>query len=376
MSTYPLTSNRANRIFIFHTDEFWLNLHHFLYVLGRAHNHARDSSRAAVAGAPADAEKGVATLTEADQKIWRDAVASYADGLSKKDLIFDNPLPAITSSLAAAGDASSLTGTKVDPSVAAILERAGTIYRRCWWPQHREANRAWQSAIEKLLAQHGPAVLAFITRAYKLDWPSSGFPVHVSAYTNWAGAYSTEGNLLVVSSLTEETRGFYGLEAVFHEGMHQWDDQIDAILAREAQKQSRAMPRDLSHALIFFTAGEAIRRVAPAHVPAAEKFGVWNRGMGALRDVLSAVWKPYLDGRGSRDEAFAEIIKRTGTDPGKDRKGDLRSRQSAGSVDALVRKSERSSLRVSSLAYQEFFALRAHCGRGRPRSQRWDSVLL
>ena len=25
----------GNSIFVFHTDEFWLNLHHFLYVLGR-----------------------------------------------------------------------------------------------------------------------------------------------------------------------------------------------------------------------------------------------------------------------------------------------------------------------------------------------------
>src|SRR5215471_4954344 len=291
--------NPSGPIFVFHTDEFWLNLHHFLYVLGRAQIHTRDSSRAAVAGAPADAEKGLATLTEADQKIWREAVAAYAGGLSKKDLIFDNPLPAITNSLAAAGDAGSLAGTKVDSSVAANLEPAAPIYRRRWWRQHAEANRAWQTAIEGLVARHGPAVVAFITNAYKLAWPPTGFPVHVSAYANWAGAYSTAGNLLVVSSLTEETQGLYGLETVFHEGMHQWDDQIDAALAREAQKQNRALPSSLSHALIFFTAGEAVRHVVAAHVPYAEKFGVWNRGMNTLKDVLSAVWKPYLDGRGS-----------------------------------------------------------------------------
>ncbi len=39
-------------IFVFHTGEFWLNLHHFLYVLGRAENKERDTSREAVAGAP------------------------------------------------------------------------------------------------------------------------------------------------------------------------------------------------------------------------------------------------------------------------------------------------------------------------------------
>ena len=46
-------ATRTTPIFIFHADEFWLNLHHFLYVLGRSANKTRDSSREAVVHAPA-----------------------------------------------------------------------------------------------------------------------------------------------------------------------------------------------------------------------------------------------------------------------------------------------------------------------------------
>ena len=46
-------------IFRVEADEFWLNLHHFLYVLGRAEAKTTDSARPAVAGAPADAERGL-----------------------------------------------------------------------------------------------------------------------------------------------------------------------------------------------------------------------------------------------------------------------------------------------------------------------------
>src|SRR5262249_18982161 len=191
---------------------------------------------------------------------------------------------------------------------------AAPIYRRIWWPQHREANRAWQVTMQKLVEQYGATVLVFITKAYKLDWPATGFPVHVSAFSNWAGAYSTEGSLLVLSSLDGGTQGDYGLESIFHEAMHQWDEQIEAALKREAQKLNKTVPNDLSHALIFFTAGQAVRQVMPNHVPYAEKFGVWQRGMGTFREVLAEVWKPYLDGRGTRDEAFAELIRRTGAD--------------------------------------------------------------
>lgn len=316
----PITQTSDRRggvIFVFHTDEFWLNLHHFIYVLGRAENKERDTSREAVAGAPGDQERGLEKLNAKEQIIWREAVSKYAAGPSKKDLVFDDPLPAITNALARAGDSRSLARSKVDPAFAAILQRAAPIYRKAWWKEHRDANRNWQKAIQALVDRHGATVLAFITNAYKLQWPAAGFPVHVSAYSNWAGAYSTTGDLLVISSQSLGLQAEYGLETVFHEGMHQWDDQIFEVLREQAIKVNKFFPKGLSHSLIFFTAGEAVRRVVPGHVSYAEKFGVWQRGLGPMKVALEETWKPYLDGQGTRDEAFVELIKRTAIDPTK-----------------------------------------------------------
>jgi hypothetical protein len=305
----------AHPIFIFQTDEFWLNLHHFLYVLGRAENKETNASRAAVAGAPADQEKGVSTLSSAERAIWSEAVKAYAAGPSKKDLIFDDPMPAVTAALARAGNAPSLTGAGIDPAIASVLERAAPIYRKAWWLRHEEANHAWQTMIQVLVDRHGASVLAYITKAYQMDWPAAGFTVHLSGYSNWAGAYSTRGHLLVVSSLDEATRGTLGLETVFHEGMHQWDEQVFLALRTEARRQNKLVAANLSHALIFFTAGEAVRSVVPAHVPYAIKSGIWERMGGSFKQVLDEVWKPYLDGHGTREEALKELVKRTATEP-------------------------------------------------------------
>jgi hypothetical protein len=165
-------------------------------------------------------------------------------------------------------------------------------------------------------------VLAFITKAYKLEWPASGFPIHVSAYANWAGAYSTSGNLLVVASQTTDVQGLYGLETVFHEAMHQWDGPIFEVLRQEAIKQNKVIPRGLSHSIIFYTAGEAVRSVAPragvpGYVPYAEQFGVWERGMSQFKEPLERVWKPYLNGQGTRDEALAALVRLVAIDPPK-----------------------------------------------------------
>src|ERR1044072_4606555 len=141
------TARTKQTIFIFHSDEFWLNLHHFLYVLGRAENQTQDSSRSAVVNAPKDEEQGLAKLTEAERATWREAVSFYAKDLSKKDAIFDEPLPPITNALAQAGDAKSLEKANGGPAIASALERAAPIYRKSWWPAHHAANVKWQRLI-------------------------------------------------------------------------------------------------------------------------------------------------------------------------------------------------------------------------------------
>jgi hypothetical protein len=67
--------------------------------------------------------------------------------------------------------------------------------------------------------------------------------------------------------------------------------------------------------IVTFTAGEAVRRTIPGHVPYAEKFGVWQRGLAPMKVALEESWKPYLNGHGTRDQAFAELIKRTAIKP-------------------------------------------------------------
>jgi len=297
-------------IFRFESNEFWLNLHHYLYVLGRARAQTPDASREAVVGAPADQARGLEKLTEAERAAWSEAVGTYADGLSRKDAIFDDPLPAITAALADADDAPSLAGSSVDRAVASTLERAAPLYRKAWWPQHLAANRTRQTETQVLVDRYGRQVLATITHVYGMVWPADGYPVHFSAFSNWAGAYSTRGNVLVMSSLDAQLRGAHGLETAFHEGMHQWDTAVNALLFGEARRIGKRLPPNLSHAMIFFTAGDSVRRVISDHIPYADAFGVWDRGFAVFRTPLQETWKPYLDGKGTRDEAMAALVAR------------------------------------------------------------------
>ena len=304
-------------VFTFHSDEFWLNLHKFLYVLGRAENKAADATLEPVAGAAADSEQRLVTLSAVDRSTWTEAIAAYGRGLSRQDPTRDRSLALLEGRLAAAGEASSLEGVDIDDTLRQVLERTAPVYRNAWWASHRATNRVWVNGTETLVAAHGASMLRLATDAYRFPWPPAGYPVHIVAYASWAGAYSTDGSLLVVSSNARAgTMGWAGLEAVFHESIHQWDDGLDAMLNAKAAALGKRVPRNLSHAIVFFTAGEAVRRVAPpGYVPLADASGAWSRGMTGFKKALEATWLPYLNGHGTRDEALAALIQRTATAP-------------------------------------------------------------
>ncbi len=301
-------------IFILHTSDFWLNLHQFLYVLGRDEARMPDRTRRATAGAPADAARGLASLPANESQAWREAITFYARGPSTRDAVFDESLVEMAQALAGARDASSLAASGVHAEVADVLEKVAPIYRKAWWPDHERANATWMQSTDALVAKHGRAVLDFIMRAYGLSWPAAGYPVHVTAYANWAGAFSAGEKLLLVSSLDPTISGMTALEIVFHESMHQWDSEVHALLDHEGSKRGSSVPDLLSHAMIFYTAGEAVRSVASDHIPYAEANGLWKqRGLGALKPALDEIWRPYLQGKGSREEAIALLVSRVGT---------------------------------------------------------------
>jgi hypothetical protein len=302
-----LAAQTATPIFRFETDGFWLNLHHFLYVLGRVEAKMPDIKREAVAGAPADEAQGLKTLSDAERQAWRQAVTAYANGLSKLETVFDRRLYDVTNAVRRAASDRDAASLQIDVAVADALDRAAPIYRKAWWPRHREANRKWLQSMQDPLKKFGPQMLAYVTRVYQEPWMAGGFPVNLSGWSNWAGAYSTYDSLLVVATLNPGNQGLHGFEIMFHEAMHQWDEEIDARLIKIARANKLKFNDLLSHAMIFYTTGEAMKTVVPPHAPYAEIAGIWKGPMGVFKTVLDTHWKPYLDGKITLDEALLAL---------------------------------------------------------------------
>jgi hypothetical protein len=306
-------TSAASAPFTFSTDDFWLNLHHFLYAAGVIEARLPDASQPALAPAGPDMQRGLQRLDAEQRRQWAEIVTKYAKDWS---LRLPGADPNTIRALADAGDTPTLTGARIPPALLAVLEEAAPLYRAGWWATHRDGNRAWQLQIEPLIARYGDEVRGFITHAYAIDWPASGRRIFVTSYANFGGAYSlVNGGVIVVSSVDPSSQGLSGLEAIFHESTHQWDPQTFTALAEQAKKIDVLVPRDLTHAMIFYTAGQAVRRIAPEYVPTVDRLGIWDLKLSGsslpasrLKQPLLDAWQPYLDGRGTREEALAALV--------------------------------------------------------------------
>ncbi|MDP9099274.1 MAG: hypothetical protein M3N48_09830 [Verrucomicrobiota bacterium] len=311
-ATTPVTSDviaaGPSRLFEFHSA-FWINLHHFLYLQARARMDTPDSHRPAVAGVRADMEM-ICKLPPDQRQPWNAALDCYERDLAKLDLIFDGSLVKMTNKIATQESIPSLHSSGLDPAVIHALEGAAPVYRSHWWPRHDQMNRAWAAMIDPLLRRYGDSLAQEIAKAYQTNWPAKPFRVDLCAYANWAGAYTVDDmQRITLSSLDEGNGATQGLEGLFHESLHVLEGPVVAELLRQAKAQGKEAPRFLSHALIFYTAGEITRRTVSGHKPYAVGHHLWNGDpWSKYWNLLRTYWQPYLDGRTSLVDAMRDIV--------------------------------------------------------------------
>ena len=74
--------------------------------------------------------QGRAALTDEERQTWDDAVAAYANRLSRQTSSFQPPLAPMTIGLAAGGDREVFPVATFEPGARANLERAAPVYRK------------------------------------------------------------------------------------------------------------------------------------------------------------------------------------------------------------------------------------------------------
>jgi len=298
---------------------FWMNLHHTLYFQARE----RRDSRVGGTNSP-----NAPRLSEAERRVWDAAVAYYAANFANKDLLFSTEMILLKNQLGDFEDCDELSGAKkktcdagLPGNITPVLDSAAPIYRAHWWPEHDRANRKWIAGVAPLVRNKGLDLAQRLAEIYQAKWPTEKIRVDVTAYANWAGAYTTLDPLRVTISSTDPgNQGSVALEVLFHEASHSIAEPVQAAIIRECRQRDKPIPRDLWHALIFYTTGEVVRPVVisasagenggapPDYTPYAVREGLYKRGWEEYLKLLNRFWQPYLENKVTFDDAIARMV--------------------------------------------------------------------
>lgn len=308
---------------------FWINLHHTLYYEARLRVAAASPDKSGKTSGPAlkTSPDARPAYTATEQKAWDDAVAYYTANYAGKDLLFTTELIQLKNQLSDFEDCDELSGRNkrfcdagLPPKLAQALEAAATVYRAHLWPDHDRANRRWIQRVSPLVIEQGVGLSERLADIYETRWPRQKIRVDVTAHANWAGAYTTVDPLRVtIASLDSRNQGAEALEVLFHEASHGIAEPVQEAIIRECRQRDKAIPRDLWHALIFYTTGEVIRPIlaasartpagaADSYTPYALREGLYQRGWKEYLDVLQRFWQPYLDGQATFSDAVARMV--------------------------------------------------------------------
>ncbi len=322
-------------VFEFHSG-FWVNLHHFLYHEARVRLAAKDRNATGKDSAPTlkQPSPSAVSLSPSDQKTWDDAIAYYMTTYADKDLLINIDLILLKNQIEDFEDCDELTGRKkprcdagLPGKVGPILDSVASIYRAHWWTDQDRANRRWVARVAPLVREQGVGLSERLADIYQTQWPKEKIRVDVCAFANSAGAYTTLDPLRVtIASTDARNQGPEALEVLFHESSHGIAAPVEAAISRECKQRNKPIPRDLWHALIFYTTGEVLRPVfkdaasdkdagdvqaqpqKPNIVPYALKDILTQRGWDQYHLILVLYWQPYLDGKATFDDAIARLV--------------------------------------------------------------------
>ncbi len=355
-------------VFEFHSG-FWINLHHMLYYEAKQRG---TPSPAPQKGSPSPQIKlktmkdAAPALSPAERLVWDSSVDYYAANYANKDLLFNNDLILLKNQLDDFEDCDELSGTRkktcdagLPPKLTHALEAAAPVYRAHLWPDQDRANRRWVARVAPLVEEQGVGISQRLADIYQTRWPKEKIRVDVSSYANPSGAYTTLDPLRVtISSADPRNQGDEAFEVLFHEASHGIAEPVQSAITRECRQRDKAIPRDLWHALIFYTTGEVIAPlltpadappqdkqdqpdkedavkpnvpiqpdIAPeptltlkpnlnrppssrkeTYIPYAIREGLYERGWKDYLQLLTRFWQPYLDNKSTFDDAIARMV--------------------------------------------------------------------
>jgi hypothetical protein len=287
-------------------SSFWPNLNNVLWAEAWARRPA--SKEPSAAGALP--EPLTADLTAAERTAWDAAVKYYDDEIADLHPLFEMG-PIRKAMLAAKAE---LPAAGLEPAHRRVLTAAAAVYRKHWWAGHDFANRAWVADAMSKVASLSPVIPERLAALYGTPWFTRPVRVDVVRVTSREGAFTAidpPPAYITIASGNSNLTGWMAAEVLFHEASHALAMPLLQAFGAQLQAQGKTS-RDLWHVALFYLTGEVVRQTLESrnikYEPYLYKTGLFDRAWPQYKAAIETHWKPYVDGKMSRDDAIKNVV--------------------------------------------------------------------
>lgn len=290
----------------FHSN-FWINLHHYLYQKAK-----RIKQNKADTPNPWDAEQAIIdSFSPVQKQVHQTAINYYQEHMIELSLLWDLSLLNAQLSL--------FQGFNIDnkpyqSTLFKVLNDVAPIYRQKLWPLHHQKNLAVLKAHQSDLTASEAQVIKKMEHFSGKNWPSRNTTrVDLTAYANWAGAYSTPLGYIYISSLDPDLKTSAFVEIVWHEAAHvlfDWESPIQQFVHQNKGDADNRTYRNIWHSVMFYLSGQAVKEYYQSqhkeHIILMRSKKIYHR---YLTPTFIQALDAWYQGKSSREDALQKVIK-------------------------------------------------------------------
>lgn len=259
ISHNTLAQEAETQYFSFHSD-FWVNLHHFLYEKASGQE-LRKLSEDGLAFLDIGEDAVFEKLDQDEKAAIDNALDYYRESLIGKSLIGQGD---ISLWLQKQDEEGLIRDTLFSSRYTILLNTVSKVYREHFWPIHLLQNQNILKEQIETITRFESEIMTRMEALAVYTWPIDRIRIDLTAYGNWAGAYTfiypTPNVFISTLDPASKTSGF--IETVFHESSH-------VLFSRESGFRSRIFfmskelemefPKHLWHASLFYLCGRAVQ---------------------------------------------------------------------------------------------------------------------
>lgn len=242
--------------FVFHSD-FWINLNHYLFQQADSSQlkHLHEDGNALIDLGEVGVIK---SMSPADRATLLAAVHFYRTQMRDRALGSDLRL------WLQAQEGRQIADTAQGAILTTMFNAVAPVYERHLWPLHDTQNRNTLKLHLKRIRAFEPTVVEEMARMSGAPWPDVKVRVDLTAYANYAGAYTVVRPAMnvLISTLDPGSTDASFIETVFHEGSHLLFSRSSPFRSRiyfKSEEMGVPFPNGLWHAAQFYLCGRVIQ---------------------------------------------------------------------------------------------------------------------